>query len=364
MQDPVHGFIPIDSELYPIIDSAIFQRLDHVRQLSAAQYVFPGAHHTRKQHCLGAMHLANLYSQSLFGKNNKILAMAALLHDIGHGSYSHSWDSTVYSQIYENCEKGHDKHRYKIVKKLFPHIADDIIAIWQGKDMVLSAIISGPLSVDRFDFIRRDIFFTGTSHFGYLDYDRIIRNASVYKKNNGTDVLCYDEKIIPDIIQGLTTRLYMYVNVYLHKTVIAAGVLIEAAIKTSLIQCNWIERTVNLEKFIYLNDGIINEILQSDNPELSDSKYYADRLYRRELPKMVSETISHNLANHQAGITIKDDQITWVSRILSNDFCKEFSKFDIHIETNDGCVPFKEYWDEHYPDHKLENYYIVRTYSL
>ena len=144
------------------------------------------------------MYLANKYAKWLF-KNDKykikLLSLAGLLHDISHGPWSHSWDSTVYSKIYPGIEKGHDIHRYKIVREMLKEQLneininpEDIINVWDGKYKIMSAIIKGALSVDRMDFVNRDTFYTGASHFGTFEIDRIIYNTSI--KNN---VLIYDE---------------------------------------------------------------------------------------------------------------------------------------------------------------------------
>ncbi len=372
MQDPVHGFIEITPYISTIIDTPIFQRLGYVKQLTSAYQVFPGATHTRKEHCIGAMHLARLYNKVLFDEEDKTLILSALLHDISHGAWSHSWDSTVFSLIYPGVHKGHDLHRYRIVRemlhdKLGSVDPENIINIWNGKNKLLSAIVQGPLSTDRMDFLSRDTFYTGCRHFGILEIERIIFNSSIQINANNEKVLAYNKKIIPDVIQGLTSRLYMYRHIYLHKTVISASILIEAMIKTSIDTCNWVERTNDLEKFVYLNDNILSEIMNSTNPDLNRSRYYADRLYKRILPKMISEDIIYLTTphiNHIPGIVINDNEITWISRILTNDFCNEFKKYDIHVVTDSDIVSFEKYWNKNYPNYNVETFYIKRVYTF
>ena len=114
----------------------------------------------------------------------------------------------------------------------------------------------------------------------------------------------------------------------------------------------------------------MDQIINTDDPELEKAKYYAYRLYNRDLPKMISEEIIYITPEHKTvhlpGITINNDQnqIVWVGRILSNDFSREFSEHDIHINTTEGIIPFREYWNKKYSRRPIETYYIKRVYSL
>lgn len=393
IEDVVHKHIKIPSYLMNIIDTPIFQRLGHIKQLTSAEYVFPSARHTRKEHCIGAMYLAMRYAENL-GLNETetaAISIASLLHDIFHGPFSHSWDTVVYSLLYPACHKGHDKHRHKVLELLQDKIEvmgvtiQDIADIWDNKNTLLSPILQGPISSDRLDFIKRDTVHTATEHFGYFASDRIINHASLYIDINNNRYLVYHEKAIVDAIQGLNSRLLMYNKVYLHKTVIAASILIEACLVEAVEPLNLVSRTKNLDEFIYLNDSIIDQIISSCDPELDKAKEYAKRLYHRDLPKMISENIiylsPHIRTNHVPGIKLNSsgDQITWTSRILSNDFLREFSAHDIHVKLTSGTlkslvsngreskncvVPFDVFWRQKYPHHLVETYYIERIYQL
>ena len=398
--DPVHGFIPIREEIMKIIDEPLFQRLGHVYQLSMCKTVFIGADHKRKSHCIGAMHLANRYIQYLVSnceninqkdaqKVKKVLQISALLHDICHGPFSHSWDSTVYDKIYPGKHKGHDKHRIKALQYLKEKLdkiginIQNIKDVWTGKSEScdknidfsgLTALIQGPLGVDRMDFIKRDTYYTGTAHFGVIDSDRVIYNTIlVNRKVNGKiqTFISYNQKIIPDIIQGLRTRLDMYQNVYLNKTVVAGTILVEAMVKTAYKHLNYIERTKNFEQFKYLTDDfIIGEIINSKDKSMDESKIYANALYQRNLPKMVNERIiyvKNCKINHKVGIkfishaskNITELKAIWRSRVLSNDFASDFDKYSIHVYKNGKHIPFSEY----YQIQEKKYFYIEREYS-
>lgn len=374
IKDVIHGHVKIGEKLMNLIDTPIFQRLGRIKQLTSAEYVFPGARHSRKEHSIGAMYLALKYSKSigLDKETTYMIAAAALYHDIAHGPYSHSWDTVVYSQIYPSCHKGHDCHRHKIIDYVdnLEH-PESIKDIWNGNNLLLSAILQGPLGVDRMDFVARDTMYTAARHFGFIESERIINHASVHS-DNGETVLAYHEKIIPDAIQGLQSRLYMYNTVYLNKTVIAASILIEAALTKASTYLNLVDRTTNIDSFVYLNDTVMSEIIlsQDQSIKMKEARKYAKRLYNRDLPKMINEDIVYVSPeiknNHTPGLQIDEEkgEITWISRILSNDFEREFTKYNIHVKTNTKTISFKEYWKVRYPHYTVETYYIKRVYKL
>ena len=384
MKDTIHGYILLEPYAKKIVDSKIFQRLGYIKQLTSACYVFPNANHTRKEHSIGVGYICNKYGKHLFPGDEykvKILTIAGLLHDVMHGPWSHSWDSTVYIKIYPHTEKGHDIHRYRAVREVLAKDLyeigvepEDIINIWNGENNVMNSILKSALNADRMDFVNRDTVNTGTTHFGSFEIDRIIMNTSYSSHDDSDkDFLIYDEKIMSDAIQGLSSRLFMYKEVYLHKTVVSASILIELMLIEACDILDLVNKTKNMDQFIYLTDGLIfNTILHSDNIELSKAKKYAEFLYFRKLPKMISEKkipVSNGEHHHQAGTSIDSTgEITWTSRILSNDFCSEFTKYNIHIKEivsgSTKLTKFGEYWDKHYPRWHIETYYIERKYKL
>ena len=385
MKDAIHGFIPISDKCMKLIDTPLFQRLDYVRQLTSAQYVFPCAHHTRKSHCIGAMHIASKYIRSILNHPNttlnyreyekeeiiEALEMTALLHDISHGPYSHSWDATIFSKLY-NENKGHDQHRYALLDQLFidkslsKKDVQIISKIWSKKIPALSAIVGGPISCDRMDFLKRDSYFTGCD-YGCFDIDRIISNCWFETledcKKDEDIILVYDAKTVKSIIQGLSTRIYMYEEVYLHKTVIAAAVLIEAMILEALPYLNYIERTK--DNFLELTDGsVFHEILSSTSKELEKAREHANNLCFRKLPKMIFEKKCFEVSSsHREGIQVEDGKAIWVSRVLSNDFISDFEKYNIHIR-KDRLYTFRDYCKEEYIKVDESKYYFERVYAF
>jgi HD superfamily phosphohydrolase len=305
IRDPVHGDIEIDKDIYLIINSPLFQRLRYVKQLSSADILYPCGTHTRFAHCLGAMYIANKYSQHLFPNNiNKIklLNISALLHDIAH-VFSHDYDDTVYKKIYPGCAKGHDEHRKFLIlndplKSLIENCGinvNDIIDLWDKKNRTLYDIVQGAIGSDRLDFTIRDAYFTGAG-FGVISLDRIINNS--YIEN---DKLQYDIKCLDDIFHFLSCRYYMYKNVYHHKVSFVASILTKKMLDKSSKCLNLVERTKNINDFIYLNDyTILGEIFSSKDPNMKEAQMYCKRLLNRDLPKMFYEKIveSNNDEQH------------------------------------------------------------------
>jgi HD superfamily phosphohydrolase len=223
INDPVYGFITIKSELvFDIIEHPWFQRLRRIRQLGLAEYIFPGAIHTRFQHALGAMHLMGLVLDSLRQKEVPIseeeyeaAQLAILLHDIGHGPLSHTFEETLIPGV------KHESLSYLIIRQLnksFGGALDLTIKIFRNgyKRKFFHQLVSSQLDIDRLDYLRRDSFFTGVLE-GTIGVDRIISMLTVHR-----DQLVVEEKGIYSVENFLNARRFMYWQVYLHKTSVSA----------------------------------------------------------------------------------------------------------------------------------------------
>lgn len=220
--DPVYGFVSVPyGILLDIIDHPYFQRLRRIRQLGLSPYVYPGALHTRFHHALGALHLMQSAIASLQGKGVDIseaeaeaVSIAILLHDIGHGPFSHALEHTL-------VDLHHETLSTLIMERLneaFSGRLAQAIQIFkkQHPKPFLHQLISGQLDMDRMDYLNRDSFFTGV-HEGVIGYDRIIKMLAVHNGN-----LVVEEKGIYSLEKFLTARRLMYWQVYLHKTGVAA----------------------------------------------------------------------------------------------------------------------------------------------
>lgn len=266
INDPVYGFITIDDELiYKIIAHPFYQRLRRINQMAMANLVYPGAMHSRLHHSLGAYHLM---SYALYELKNKGVAItpeeeqaakiAILLHDIGHGPFSHALEHVLIEGMH------HEEISLKIIKDLNQQFNNQLnLAIEIFTDnypkKFLYQLISGQLDVDRMDYLTRDSFFTGVNE-GVIGYDRIIKMLTVH---NGE--LMVEEKGIYSIEKFLVARRLMYWQVYLHKTVLCAEQMLKRIIKRAkLIKAttqqplnNFINKpihSVTLEEFCSLDD--------------------------------------------------------------------------------------------------------------
>ncbi|MGZ5246003.1 MAG: HD domain-containing protein [Flavitalea sp.] len=232
INDPVYGFITIDDPLIlKIISHPFYQRLRRINQMALAHLVYPGAVHTRLHHSLGAYHLMCNALSELKGKGIEITAeeelaakSAILLHDVGHGPCSHSLENILIADTH------HETISMMIMEEMNRQFNGELqMAIDIFKDeypkKFLHQLISGQLDVDRMDYLSRDSFFTGVSE-GVIGYDRIIKMLTVHEGN-----LMIEEKGIYSIEKFLVSRRLMYWQVYLHKTVLGAEMLLVQIIR-------------------------------------------------------------------------------------------------------------------------------------
>ena len=223
INDPVHGFISIDHPLlFKIIAHPYYQRLRRIHQMALAHLVYPGAVHTRLHHSLGAYHLMCQAVNELKQKGVAINAeeelavkAAILLHDIGHGPFSHALENVLVPGVH------HEELSLQIMQQInkeFDNELDLAICIFTGDyhKPFLHQLISSQLDVDRMDYLTRDSFFTGVSE-GVIGYDRILKMFTVHG-----DQLMVEEKGIYSVEKFLVARRQMYWQVYLHKTVLAS----------------------------------------------------------------------------------------------------------------------------------------------
>ncbi len=221
--DPIYGFITIPDDLiFDIIEHPYFQRLRRIKQLGLTDLVYPGALHTRFHHALGAMHLMGLALTNLRSKGHEIsdkevqaAQIAVLLHDIGHGPFSHALEFTLLKNT------SHEQVSSFIIRELNKKFKGDLdlaVSIFEDtyERKFLHQLVSSQLDTDRLDYLQRDCFFTGVSE-GTIGADRIIKMLEIHKDN-----LVVEEKGIYSIENFLTARRLMYWQVYLHKTTVSA----------------------------------------------------------------------------------------------------------------------------------------------
>ncbi|MFW5659137.1 MAG: HD domain-containing protein [Bacteroidota bacterium] len=226
--DPVHGFVEVPRGLMlEIIDHPIVQRLRRIKQMGLSDLVYPGAVHTRFNHALGAMHLMQLALRSLQEKGVDISAeeseaarIAILLHDIGHGPFSHALEGVLIPGLH------HEQMTLMLMERLNQEFDGRLslaikIFLGQHDKPFLHQLVSSQLDMDRMDYLQRDSFFSGVQE-GVIGVDRIIKTLTVI---NGK--LVVEEKGMYSVERFLIARRLMYWQVYLHKTALSAELLLE-----------------------------------------------------------------------------------------------------------------------------------------
>ncbi|TVP41774.1 HD domain-containing protein [Candidatus Nitrosocosmicus arcticus] len=266
--DPIHKNIKFTTVEKEIIDTSIFQRLRRIRQLAGAYLVYPGALHSRFEHSLGSMFLAGMAGQTLFDKGYftdidliQHLRLAALLHDVGHGPFSHLFeeilkDSKNYS--HENFgERIILETKISDIIKRNGYSPDTVSSLSFGKHNsgYLNEVISGGLSVDLMDYLPRDSYFSGTE-YGKVDYFRIINSLEVASSK----VLGINKSALYSYESMLISRYQMFKSVYFHKTVRSGEVMILHSMK-HLNRSLHLTDFDSLEDFFALHDEMVLELL-------------------------------------------------------------------------------------------------------
>ena len=308
--DPIHDFVRVNQSELEIIDTPIFQRLRRIKQLSGAHLIYPGAQHTRFEHSLGVMHIASMACQSLLGKSliplDQIqnLRFAGLLHDIGHGPFSHLFEEI----LQKNQKISHEDIGREIIQKT--EIGDLIsrngfnkesiadIAFGYSKHQFVNEVISGVLSADIMDYLLRDGYFTGAEH-AKIDHKRLTYSLDVYKNK-----LALDKSALVNFETMLISRYQMFKAVYFHKTVRAGEVMLLEAMRLAEDELGL--SSLDLDDFLKLSDeSVITKLLNlsEHNFQLKTSKKIATDYLNRNLFKCVFERTTSSTHNLSTKIT-------------------------------------------------------------
>lgn len=309
-RDPLYGYIEVNyAVILELIDAKEVQRLRRIRQLSGVSMVFPTAEHSRFTHALGSYQMANLVLKNVEGANllseyeQLLLLIAALLHDIGHGPYSHAFEqvlSVPHEEMTARIIENKDGEIFKILKnnEIDPKDVANIIRK-QSQYKVVEKLISSQLDVDRMDYLPRDAYFTGAT-YGTIDRNRILRslvitNNDVYVKVKG----------VHSIESYLMSRYHMYFQVYYHpvarayelllekiylriKDLTLANININANIESFL---TFIKDNHNINEYIELDDnyvnGLVKQLTKSEDEILN---ILANALENRKLFKYIELT--------------------------------------------------------------------------
>jgi len=290
IKDPIHGYIPITEEDKRLIDTIEFQRLHRIKQLPLADLVYPGAVHTRFEHSLGVMHLASQIMENLPIEINEeeasLIRFASLLHDIGHGPFSHLFEYFTINKLNMN----HEEIGMQIVKessladvlKDFSIEPSSIGYIITGSKLFLRKflhqITNSGIDADKLDFIKRDNFHSGAG-YGGIDIDRLVTTMEIHNEElaiNSTAIFTFELFVI--------SRIKSFEAIYYHKTIRSAQLLLLKGLDETF------------KEFGYMNKFKVDEYLKLDDytawVEMNRSKEgsrYLERLKKRDLLKSAYE---------------------------------------------------------------------------
>ncbi len=307
LNDPVYGFISIAGEkIFKVVEHPIFQRLRRIKQLGLTDYVYLGALHTRFHHALGAMHLMSVTLDTLKSKGHFIAdeeyeaaQLAILLHDIGHGPFSHALETTILSNAH------HEDLSLLFMQYLNKELGGGLemaIQIFEGTypKKFLHQLITSQLDIDRLDYLNRDSFFTGVSE-GTVGAERIIKMLDVRDNK-----IVVEEKGIYSVENFLNSRRLMYWQVYLHKTSISAEEMLIQLIKRAKhllsVQIEvfaseslkiFINQTIGIEDF-RKNTSYIDHFCKLDDYDI----WGAIKVWQSHPDKILS-TLSKNLLDRK-----------------------------------------------------------------
>jgi len=307
INDPIYGFVKLDKGIITdLIDHPYFQRLRKISQLGLSYLVYPGAHHTRFHHAIGCIFLMNKAISQIRNKGHEItnteaeaLKIAILLHDIGHGPFSHALEHSIASNI------SHEHLSFLFMQRLNEQFDGKLsLAIQIFKNShpkkFLHQLVSSQLDVDRLDYLKRDSFFSGVTE-GNIGTDRIINMLDVVNDN-----LVVEEKGIYSIEKFLIARRLMYWQVYLHKTVVSSENMLIKVLQRA-------KELINAKKEIYsspslalflnnnytLADFDTKPQLLNAFAELDDFDIYSSLKYWKNNPDFILSSLSDMILNRK-----------------------------------------------------------------
>ena len=297
IKDPVHGYVYITEVEKEIIDSFPVQRLHRLRQLAGAEYVYPGANHTRFEHSVGVLHLAGLLvenpnlSEHLSEDEAQMIRVAALLHDMGHGPFSHVFEHVLIKFL----NKTHEDMTTWVIQK--SELGEIINRLGYDPDVVgklavgslhkpgkafMDQIIRSAVDVDKLDFVVRDTYHTG-AEYGYVDIFRLIHMLDILDEN-----LAVDLGALSALESFILARMESFKSIYFHRVSRAAQIMIAMAMEQAKDELGLIDFK-SPEEYLALNDYTVWAMLK----KCEKSKEIIDDLERRRLIKIAYDRTFH-----------------------------------------------------------------------
>lgn len=315
MNDPLHGYIELDAHQLKLIDTPQFQRLRDLKQLGSAYYVFYGASHNRFEHSLGVSHLARTMCSHLRQKqpdleindrDSKCVALAGLCHDLGHGPFSHIFDSAFIPLARPGIKWTHEQGSEMLFDYLVEENGVDLGSDGEQdfiKDLIMGESRSkrhektflfdivankrNSVDVDKFDYIQRDCFNVGLK--SSYDTSRLILHSRVIQ-----DQICYYAPEVYNLYEIFHTRYSLFKRIYTHKVGKAIELMIVDALMLADPVMRISESIDDPEQYTFMTDSILKDIEKSRDPALAEAKKIVTRLRKRQLYKFVDENTYHS----------------------------------------------------------------------
>ncbi|MEW6203542.1 MAG: HD domain-containing protein [bacterium] len=362
IRDPIYGFITPSEFEFKIINTSIFQRLRKIKQLAMAHLVYPGANHTRFDHSLGVYHIASLMAEKIlpgkdYEEKRRIVRLSALLHDIGHGPFSHISEDILEKYSKHDCdtdkEKIHEKITIKLIENnkelgelLSSHEKDKIIGLLSGKMVdftLMKEIISGPIDADKMDYLLRDSYFCGVK-YGIFDHHRMLNTLTSYAEGQDKH-LAVDHDGINSLEQFVLAKYYMTIQVYRHKIRSVSDAMIIRGLELGIEKdgIDFLKRlycfedtTGYIDNYInYHDERIVDKLIHSDKNGFA--KEIFKRLNQRRLFKTV---FSKKLMDIEIGNEEIKDRMINISSVENS---KLRSKLEQQIANLDDLKCEKEF---------------------
>jgi len=323
IKDPVHGYVYITEAEKQIIDSFPVQRLRRLRQLAGAEYVYPGANHTRFEHCVGVMHLAGLMAENPYLSKHfseeeyQLIRIAALLHDVGHGPFSHIFEHLLVKFLNKTHEDINvwivQKSELKDIIKKIGFNVDEVAKLSVGrlhkpKRAFMDQIIRSAVDVDKLDFVVRDTYHTG-AQYGYVDVFRLIQTLDVLDQN-----LAVDLGALSALESFILARVESFKSIYFHRVGRAAQLMLAMAMEEAKDELGLIDFKTP-EEYLAYDDYTVWTMLKKSKK----SKKTIENLEKRRLlkctydrtfyvrDKTVSNLFSHEEIRNQLRDQIADE---------------------------------------------------------
>jgi len=384
IRDPIYNYIEINPDEIAIVDHPLLQRLRHIRQLQTTYLTYVGGEHSRFQHSLGVMHLATEFAEHLGGDEAIIKAtrMLGLLHDLGHGPYSHTFDDAIIQRSEELRKKGIKSHEdlglmliknteigdilkdmgiYDVFSKIATESPDEVPEELRPYHYVVKSWI---YPADIMDFLMRDAYYTGTKEYGFVDYYRLIRFS---ERIDGDIAIA--EQALATLKNFLMARSYMFSSVYFHPTCRATDFIVGDMLEKANEHYHYEDAVLkasegDYEDFLMLTDeyilySIIKDGKNAESGPLKEAYEYASMLIKRIIPWKMIYSVDLSFSGENAAMNYRYFDVKRHIEEVKSDVLAKLEPYGI----SESDIIFDHTKYKHLPDNprEMKGTIIVRT---